>query len=112
MPQQAARSHSHLAGTPRAEIRVQPFMPGFSTTTPSLLSCVVTVSRADAILALVPAEDARLIRHIRKQKQRMDKKKHAPVKKTHEGFDLLFGTDDKTVSQDHSCVLPFKLVLR
>ena len=49
-------------------------------------------------MPLVPEEDARLVRHIRKQKQRMEKRKHTPVvKKTHEGFDMLFGTDDKSV---------------
>jgi hypothetical protein len=60
----------------------------------------VRLCSVDVVMPLVPADDARLVRHIRKQKQRMERRKHMPaVKKTHEGFDMLFGTDDKSVRE-------------
>ncbi len=52
------------------------------------------------MLPHLPAEDAPLLRHIRKQKQRAGRKRLPAHKKSNDGFNKLFGDDDASVRVD------------
>jgi hypothetical protein len=56
-----------------------------------------TCGRAESIVDFIPVDDAPLLRHIRKQKKRAERRKHSSSRKSHKDFEQLFGSDDMTV---------------
>lgn len=65
-----------------------------------LIERIVQKFGADSIAALIPADDIPLLRHIRKQKRRADRRKNnGSQRKTHKDFEQLFGSDDQTEAE-------------
>ena len=67
----------------------------------------------ESIEGFIPLDDAPLLRHIRKQKKRAERRRNAggSDRKSHKDFEQLFGSDDMTVRRRCPGVAPHSLLL-